>query len=241
MTTLTCLNSETSGRDASLVHATGASVQPAASARPGSASGHRSRSGHIRARLACTFLVGGLALGAWGARPLAAAPLEAIDARHVVDSATNESWGEATATLDVPYAELLTSLRDYPHYADFFPHVSTSKVLAQQKGKALLYLEAGLLQGAYKIWAQVMLKEQARADGGTNVIAQMKEGNVSDFRARWVLTPLDEGRRSQLSFRIFLAPKLPVPSALVDKENVKAAKRAIRALVEFTRARQTSA
>ncbi len=179
-------------------------------------------------------------LCASAASPLAAAPPDNIESRHVLDSATNESWGEATATLDLPYAELLSSLRDYPHYADFFPHVSTSKVLAQHQGKALLYLEAGLLKGAYKIWAQVMLKEQARADGGTNVIAQMKEGNVSDFRARWMLTPLDEGRRSQLSFRIFLAPKMPVPSALVEKENVKAAKRAIRALAEFTRARKSS-
>lgn len=162
-----------------------------------------------------------------------AVPKLQVESRPIVDRAAKQSWGEASANVDLPYAAVLKSLRTYSEYATFFPHISKSKVLAQRSTQALVYLEAGILNGAYTIWAQALLREKSKGAGKT-IDLTMREGNLDDFKAHWEVAPLKDGKAARVTLRLYVAPRLPVPSSIVMDQNVMAARKAVRSLVRYT-------
>ena len=56
------------------------------------------------------------------------------------------------------------------------------------------------------------------------------EGNIEAFNASFTLTPVDGGARTQVDFRIYVDPDIPLPSAVFSRENERAAGRTVRAL-----------
>jgi hypothetical protein len=56
------------------------------------------------------------------------------------------------------------------------------------------------------------------------------QGNIDAFRASWRLTPVDEGRRTQVDFKLYVDPDIPLPSTVFSRENERAAGNTVRAL-----------
>ncbi|MGB5286552.1 MAG: hypothetical protein WBN29_18735, partial [Polyangiales bacterium] len=50
------------------------------------------------------------------------------------------------------------------------------------------------------------------------------------FSASWRLTPVDDGARTEVDFKLFVDPDMPLPSSVFSRENERAAGNTIRAL-----------
>ena len=148
---------------------------------------------------------------------------------------TNVEFGTAVGVVDEPYDQVLAVLQDYGSYQQFLPHFRTSRVLARRGGDAMIYLEVGVMRDTVTLWGQLRMTQRTVEGQGTVIEGRLTRGNMDEFRARWELTPLDGGARTLVTFHILVEPDLPVPSSVLTDENVKAARRAVRALRDRVR------
>src|SRR5262249_21398733 len=128
---------------------------------------------------------------------------------------------------------------DFGHYPDFMPHYNQCKVLGRTAdGARDLYMEIGALHGALKLWARVQLPKAVVDNGVETYATKFVEGNVSDFKAIWVLAPGD-ATRTKLSLEVFLEPKFPrLPANLLNEENLSGSSKGVIAM--RARAEQTA-
>lgn len=156
--------------------------------------------------------------------------MEPIRTQQIAESGSNIAWGHAEVVLDQPVSEVLAVLADYAQYARFVPNFTRSKVLARRGSRAKVYIEVSVAAGTLTLWGQLDLSERP-GGGDTRVIeAQLLEGNVDAFKAEWRVEPLDDGARTRVTFRIYVDPDLPLPAALLSRENERAARRTLQAL-----------
>jgi ribosome-associated toxin RatA of RatAB toxin-antitoxin module len=140
------------------------------------------------------------------------------------------SWGQAIIVVDKPVEEVLPIIRDYANYAQFMPNFTKSRVLAQRGSRAMVYMEVSVAKGALTLWGQLALAERP-SEGDRHVVeARLMEGNIDAFNASFTLTPVDEGARTRIDFKIYVDPDIPLPSAVFSRENERAAGRTVRAL-----------
>lgn len=140
-------------------------------------------------------------------------------------------WGEAVAVVDAPAEVVMRIVTDYDRYEEFLPHFRRSRVLSRRGRNALVYMQASVIRNTTTLWAQMRIFAR-RPRGETQIIeGRMTEGNMEHFAARWEVTPLGDDR-SLVRFRILVAPDLPFPSSVFTSENVKAARKTLRALRE---------
>jgi ribosome-associated toxin RatA of RatAB toxin-antitoxin module len=152
-----------------------------------------------------------------------------VRAGSVPEPGSKVRWGRSEAILDAPLAQVRSVVQDYGKYYEFLPHFEKSKVLSERGDTALVYMQAKVAHGAVTIWAQLKMKQHLEADGTEVVEAHMLKGNVDRMSARWELMPLADGR-TRVTFKMLLDPDLPLPSALVSSENVKATRLTLTAL-----------
>jgi len=77
---------------------------------------------------------------------------------------------------------------------------------------------------------QLKLSEGA-PEGDTRVIeARLLDGNMDAFSATWRLTPTEGGARTEVDFKIYVDPDMPLPSSVFSRENERAAGNTLRAL-----------
>jgi len=149
---------------------------------------------------------------------------------QIPEEGSNIAWGQAVLVLDKPIEEVLPIVRDYANYVQFMPNFTKSKVLAQRGSRAMVYMEVSVAKGAFTLWGQLNLAEHPE-DGESRVVeARLLEGNIDAFNASWTLTPVDGGARTQVDFRIYVDPDIPLPSSIFSRENERAAGRTVRAL-----------
>jgi ribosome-associated toxin RatA of RatAB toxin-antitoxin module len=140
------------------------------------------------------------------------------------------SWGQAVIVVDRPMEEVLPIVQDYANYVQFMPNFTKSRVLAQRGTRAMVYMEVSVAKGAITLWGQLALAERP-SDGEIRVVeARLMEGNVDAFNARFTLRPVDGGARTEVDFKIYVDPDIPLPSAVFSRENERAAGRTVRAL-----------
>jgi ribosome-associated toxin RatA of RatAB toxin-antitoxin module len=132
--------------------------------------------------------------------------------------------------VDRPIEEVLPIIRDYANYAQFMPNFTKSKVLAQRGSRAMVYMEVSVAKGTLTLWGQLNLAERPQEGKSRVVEAYLLEGNIDAFSARWRLTPVDGGTRTEVDFKIFVDPDIPLPSSVFSRENERAAGRTVRAL-----------
>ncbi|MBC7171395.1 MAG: hypothetical protein H5U40_03155, partial [Polyangiaceae bacterium] len=118
----------------------------------------------------------------------------------------------------------------YDHYNELMPAFRKARILSRRGDDALVYMEVGVARNTVTLWGQVRILSRANDDRSRTVEATMMRGNMSHFRARWVLTPVDGGRRTRVEFRILVDPEMPLPSSIFTEENVKAARRMVIAI-----------
>lgn len=137
--------------------------------------------------------------------------------------------GRAQAILNMPVESVLGAVQDYGSYADFFPHFTTSRILAKRGANAVVYLEADIIKRTYKVWAQVRFREQPRKADTHVIEGTMVQGNLNRLESRWEITPLGKDR-TLVTFQIFFDPKLPIPDSIVSDQNSNAARKTIKSL-----------
>jgi ribosome-associated toxin RatA of RatAB toxin-antitoxin module len=163
-----------------------------------------------------------------------------IDSSLKPHPGTSVHWGRAVALVDAPAADVMAVLQNYAGYQTFLPNFEASRVLSQRGAAALVYVQVSILHGAAKIWAELKLRPR-QAGGATRMIeATMLKGNVSHFEASWEVTPFDP-QRTLVAFQIFVDPEMPVPESLINNENQKNARKAVRALRELMAQRKLHA
>ena len=140
------------------------------------------------------------------------------------------AWGQAVLVMDQPIEQVLPVVRDYANYVQFMPNFTKSKVLAQRGQRAMVYMEVSIARGAITLWGQLNLAEKPRTGESHVVEARLMEGNIDAFRASFTLTPVDAGARTEVEFKIYVDPDIPLPSSIFSRENERAAGRAVRAL-----------
>ena len=149
---------------------------------------------------------------------------------QIHEDGSDIAWGQAVLVVDKPIEEVLPIIRDYANYVQFMPNFTKSRVLAQRGSRAMVYMEVSVAKGAFTLWGQLNLAERPQ-DGDSRVVeAHLMQGNVDAFSARWMLTPVNGGARTEVDFKIFVDPDIPLPSSIFSRENERAAGRTVRAL-----------
>jgi ribosome-associated toxin RatA of RatAB toxin-antitoxin module len=149
---------------------------------------------------------------------------------QIIEAGSNISWGHAIGVIDEPIDQVFPVVVDYANYAHFMPNFTKSKVLAQRGNRAMVYMEVSVAAGTFTLWGQFKLSE-APAEGVTRVVeARLLEGNMDAFSATWRLTPVNDGARTEVDFKLYVDPNMPLPSSVFSRENEKAAGKTIRAL-----------
>jgi len=162
--------------------------------------------------------------------PVHAAGEPEIRTAQISEEGSNISWGHAVGVIDKPIEQVLPVVVDYANYAHFMPNFTKSKVLAQRGNRAMVYMEVTVASGTFTLWGQLKLSETA-PEGETRVIeARLLEGNMDAFSASWRLTPVDGGAGTEVDFKIYVDPDMPLPSSVFSRENEKAAGKTVRAL-----------
>jgi ribosome-associated toxin RatA of RatAB toxin-antitoxin module len=156
-------------------------------------------------------------------------PNAGVFTTQIPEEGSDISWGQAVLVVDKPIDEVLPIVRDYANYAQFMPNFTKSRVLAQRGDRAMVYMEVSIAKGAFTLWGQLDLAERPE-EGSYVVEARLMQGNIDAFRASWTLTPVDEGRRTQVDFRLYVDPDIPLPSTVFSRENERAARKTVRAL-----------
>ena len=140
------------------------------------------------------------------------------------------SWGQAVIVLDQPIEEVLPIVRDYANYVHFMPNFTKSKVLAQRGSRAMVYMEVSIAKGTLTLYGQLNLAERPEDGPSRVVVAELMDGNIDAFNASFTLTPVDGGARTEVDFKIYVDPDIPLPSSIFSRENERAAGQAVRAL-----------
>jgi ribosome-associated toxin RatA of RatAB toxin-antitoxin module len=162
--------------------------------------------------------------------PVHAAGEADVRTAQIAEEGSNISWGHAVAVIDQPIDEVLPVVVDYANYVHFMPNFTKSKVLSQRGNRAMVYMEVSVAAGTFTLWGQLKLSEGA-PEGDTRVIeASLLDGNMDAFSATWRLTPVDGGARTEVDFKIYVDPDMPLPSSVFSRENEKAAGNTLRAL-----------
>jgi ribosome-associated toxin RatA of RatAB toxin-antitoxin module len=166
----------------------------------------------------------------FAATPVHAAGELDVQTAQIAEAGSNISWGHAIGVIDKPIEEVLPVVVDYASYAYFMPNFTKSKVLAQRGNRAMVYMEVSVASGTFTLWGQFKFSEVASA-GSTRVIeARLLEGNMDAFSATWRLTPVDGGAGTEVDFKIYVDPDMPLPSSVFSRENERAAGKTVRAL-----------
>ncbi len=195
------------------------------------------RSRPSRRVMSRTLLLGAL-VGAWtfGAVPGHAAAAEAhaenagIFTMQIPEEGSDIAGGRAVIVVDKPIEEVLPIVLDYGNYVQFMPNFTKSKVLAQRGNRAMVYMEVSVAKGMYTLYGQLNLAEGPQ-DGESRVVeGRLLEGNIDAFNASFKLTPVDGGARTEIDFKIYVDPDIPLPSSVFSRENERAAGRTVRAL-----------
>ncbi|MFT3923057.1 MAG: SRPBCC family protein [Myxococcales bacterium] len=155
-----------------------------------------------------------------------------VDLANVPAQDGGIEWGRAEGILAARTDDVMAILHDYSRYAGLFPYFEKSKVLSQRGSDAIVYLEAKILHGATTLWGQMKISSK-QADSDRQVVEAklMKgKGNMSQFLARWEVTPTHGGTHSRVVFQLLVDPDLPVPNMAISREMKNGAGQAFRAL-----------
>jgi ribosome-associated toxin RatA of RatAB toxin-antitoxin module len=181
------------------------------------------------ARASRYAVIAAVLLSATGAK---AGSTDDIQTSQLVQEGSEIQWGHAVGVVGTPVDAVIPVITDYGNYVDFLPYFTKSQVLAKRGDKAMAYMEVTVAAGTITLWAQLKLVETA-VDGGVRLVeAHLVDGNIRTFRASWKLTPVDDGKRTRVDFKMHVDPDLPLPSSMFSRHNEKAAGKIVEALRE---------
>ena len=136
-----------------------------------------------------------------------------------------------------PPAEVAALMRDIDNYKTLFAQVSDSKI-TQKVGKLVdAHVEAYIIMpgGITTVTLNAYIRHQDHIDDhGIWWVRQRSLSGRGSFKRYEVdarITPMDQGKKSLLEFWVMIVPDIPfVPDSIIEDENKKFARRALRAL-----------
>lgn len=146
--------------------------------------------------------------------------------------------GTATVLVDAPLPKVREAVLGFADYAEFMPHYQKSKMLGRNAAGARdVYMEIAAMHGAVKMWARLEVSVARAANGAATpseggvekVIMRSVEGNVKELSGTWTLEP-DGADKTKLTLEVFLEPSMPLPSSVLNNENVKGAVKGVVAM-----------
>jgi ribosome-associated toxin RatA of RatAB toxin-antitoxin module len=183
--------------------------------------------------LLTAFFFGAWVVGTWPGHAAATDAQEenaGIFTAQIPEQGSEIAGGHAVIVVDKSVDEVVPIVLDYANYVRFMPNFTKSRVLAQRGSRAMVYMEVSVAKGMYTLYGQLNLAERPQ-DGAVRVVeGRLLEGNIDAFNATFTLTPVDDGARTEIDFKIYVDPALPLPSSVFSRENERAAGRTVRAL-----------
>jgi len=183
--------------------------------------------------LLTAFFFGAWVVGTWPGHAAATDAQEenaGIFTAQIPEQGSEIAGGHAVIVVDKSIDEVVPIVLDYANYVRFMPNFTKSRVLAQRGSRAMVYMEVSVAKGMYTLYGQLNLAERPQ-DGAARVVeGRLLEGNIDAFNATFTLTPVDDGARTEIDFKIYVDPALPLPSSVFSRENERAAGRTVRAL-----------
>ena len=138
--------------------------------------------------------------------------------------------GRTAVKIHAPIAAVRESVLDFAHYAEFMPHYRTAKVLGRTAtGARDVYMEIEALHGAVKMWVEIEFPKPTIVDGVETHESRFVKGNVDEFKAIWRLRKIDDSA-TELSLEVFLQPSIPLPTSLMNSENVSGSLKGVMAM-----------
>jgi ribosome-associated toxin RatA of RatAB toxin-antitoxin module len=164
------------------------------------------------------------------AQPTSPAPNDAKGVAVPIEG-TDLVRGKSTIVVHAPIDKVREQLFAFAQYPEFMPHYQKAKVLGKApSGGRDVYMEIEALNGAVSFWTRVdMPRKPAMVDGTEVYEAKMLDGNVKDFKAIWRVKKIDDAT-TELSLEVFLQPKLPLPTSILNSENLKGASAGVTAM-----------
>lgn len=138
--------------------------------------------------------------------------------------------GRTAVKVNAPIARVREAVLDFAHYAEFMPHYRSAKLLGRTAtGARDVYMEIEALHGAVKMWVEIEFPKPTIVDGVETHESKFIKGNVDEFKAIWRLRKIDE-LTTELSLEVFLQPSIPLPTALMNKENLGGSAKGVAAM-----------
>jgi len=138
--------------------------------------------------------------------------------------------GSATVVVDAPLPKVREAVLGFADYAEFMPHYEKSKLLGRTAAGARdIYMEIAAMHGAVKMWARLEVPKPSSEGGVETVHMRSVEGNVKELSGTWRMEP-DGADKTKLTLEVFLSPSLPLPSSVLNSENVKGAVKGVVAM-----------
>lgn len=138
--------------------------------------------------------------------------------------------GRSTVRVDAPLAAVRAKVLDFNHYTEFMPFYRGARVLDRTAERTKVFMQVAALGGLVKMDAQMWFTNAgAVVDGWEEHASTFESGNVVVFKAIWRLRKIDDDH-TWLSLEIFLLPKLPLPTELLNDENILGAQRGVNAM-----------
>jgi polyketide cyclase/dehydrase/lipid transport protein len=138
--------------------------------------------------------------------------------------------GRTAVKVNAPIARVRESVLDFAHYAEFMPHYRSAKLLGRTAtGARDVYMEIEALHGAVKMWVEIEFPKPTIVDGVETYESRFIKGNVDEFKAIWRLRKIDE-LSTELSLEVFLQPSIPLPTSLMNSENLGGSLKGVMAM-----------
>ena len=139
--------------------------------------------------------------------------------------------GRTTILVKAPIQRVREAVFDFGHYAEFMPHYRGSRLLGRTPtGARDVYMEVEAMHGVVRMWAEIeVAKPVVQADGTELIDIRFIKGNVKNFSGAWRLRKIDDVS-TQLALEVFLEPGIPLPTALINRENLVGSRDGVQAM-----------
>jgi ribosome-associated toxin RatA of RatAB toxin-antitoxin module len=138
--------------------------------------------------------------------------------------------GRSTVLVNAPLSKVRKAVLAFRHYAKFMPHYRQSSTVGKlPNGNREVYMQVAALNGAVKMWARLEMVKTTPEGGVEVYTTKFIEGNVDEFSAIWRLEEMS-ATQTKLTLDVFLEPSLPLPTSLLNDENVQGAEQGVIAM-----------
>ncbi|HVY45610.1 MAG TPA: SRPBCC family protein [Minicystis sp.] len=164
------------------------------------------------------------------AQPTSPAPNDATSVAVPMEG-SDHVRGKATIKVQAPIDKVREQVFAFAQYPEFMPHYKKAKVLGRApSGGRDVYMEIEALNGAVTLWTRVDVPRKPVVVDGTEVYeTKYLDGNVKDFKAIWRMKPIDDAT-TELSLEVYLEPRLPLPTSILNGENLRGAAAGVTAM-----------